>query len=73
MPGFHPRQQAPPREVEISEKKDGKLGVVGYQINFSRYFYRYAPPRPRAEIEAGIPVLEPADAGADGVERVSRG
>jgi type I restriction enzyme M protein len=25
--------------------KDGKVGRVGYEINFNRYFYRYTPPR----------------------------
>ena len=27
---------------------------VGYEINFNRYFYKYVPPRPLAEIEADI-------------------
>ena len=33
---------------------DGKPGKVGYEINFSRYFYTYRPPRPLAEIEADL-------------------
>lgn len=33
---------------------DGKVGLVGYEINFNRYFYRYTPPRPLEEIEADI-------------------
>lgn len=28
--------------------------MVGYEINFNRYFYRYTPPRPLEEIEADI-------------------
>ena len=36
------------------DRKDGKVGRVGYEINFNRYFYRYKPPRPLAEIEADI-------------------
>jgi type I restriction enzyme M protein len=40
------------------DKKDGKVGIVGYEINFNRYFYRYAPPRPLGEIEADIRTIE---------------
>jgi type I restriction enzyme M protein len=36
------------------DPKDGKVGLVGYEINFNRYFYRYKPPRPLEEIEAEI-------------------
>jgi type I restriction enzyme M protein len=38
--------------------KDGKVGIVGYEINFNRYFYRYTPPRPLEEIEADIRGIE---------------
>jgi len=31
---------------------------VGYEINFSRYFYRYTPPRPLDEIEADLKAIE---------------
>ena len=34
--------------------KNGYVGMVGYEINFNRYFYRYRPPRPIAEIKAEI-------------------
>ena len=40
------------------DRKDGKVGPVGYEINFNRYFYRYKPPRPLGEIEADIQVVE---------------
>ena len=40
------------------DHKDGEIGKVGYEINFNRYFYRYQPPRPLAEIEAEIKILE---------------
>jgi type I restriction enzyme M protein len=36
------------------DRRDGKVGLVGYEINFNRYFYRYKPPRPLEEIEADI-------------------
>ncbi len=40
------------------DRKDGEGGVVGYEINFNRYFYRYEPPRPLEEIEADIKAVE---------------
>ena len=40
------------------DEKDGQVGVVGYEINFNRYFYRYTPPRPLEEIEADIRGIE---------------
>jgi type I restriction enzyme M protein len=40
------------------DPKDGKVGLIGYEINFNRYFYRYAPPRPLEEIEADIRGIE---------------
>lgn len=41
-----------------TDTKDGGVGVVGYEINFNRYFYKYTPPRPLHEIEADIKQLE---------------
>jgi len=40
------------------DKKDGRVGIVGYEINFNRYFYCYEPPRPLEEIDADIRALE---------------
>lgn len=40
------------------DPKDGEVGMVGYEINFNRYFYRYTPPRPLEEIEADIRAIE---------------
>jgi type I restriction enzyme M protein len=40
------------------DDQDGELGVVGYEINFNRYFYEYEPPRELAEIDADIRELE---------------
>ena len=40
------------------DEKDGQVGIVGYEINFNRYFYRYTPPRPLEEIEADIRAVE---------------
>ncbi|MBI2531060.1 MAG: SAM-dependent DNA methyltransferase, partial [Deltaproteobacteria bacterium] len=40
------------------DQKDSKVGLVGYEINFNRYFYRYTPPRPLEEIEFDIRGIE---------------
>lgn len=40
------------------DQRDGKVGVVGYEISFNRYFYRYRPPRSLEEIEADIREIE---------------
>ena len=40
------------------DHKDTFVGLVGYEINFNRYFYRYTPPRPLEEIEADIRAIE---------------
>lgn len=40
------------------DPKDGEVGLVGYEINFNRYFYRYTPPRPLEEIDADIRAIE---------------
>ena len=41
-----------------TDDKDGLVGVVGYEINFNRYFYTYVPPRPLAEIDADLKAVE---------------
>ncbi len=38
--------------------KDGQVGMVGYEINFNRYFYTYKPPRDLADIEKDIRDIE---------------
>ena len=40
------------------DEKDRQVGIVGYEINFNRYFYKYTPPRPLDEIEADIQTIE---------------
>ena len=41
-----------------ADAKDGQVGIVGYEINFNRYFYVYEPPRPLAEIDADLRAVE---------------
>jgi type I restriction enzyme M protein len=45
-------------DTDRRDKKDGRVGTIGYEINFNRYFYRYVPPRPLEEIEAEIRQVE---------------
>jgi len=40
------------------DAKDGLVGIIGYEINFNRYFYKYTPPRPLEDIEADIRTVE---------------
>jgi len=40
------------------DEKDGRVGIIGYEINFNRYFYKYTPPRPLEEIESDIHAIE---------------
>jgi len=40
------------------DAKDGEVGIVGYEINFNRYFYVYEPPRALEEIQADIRAVE---------------
>lgn len=40
------------------DDKDGQIGIVGYEINFNRYFYQYQPPRKLADIDADLKTVE---------------
>ncbi len=42
----------------VTDPKDGRVGKVGYEINFNRYFYQYQPPRDLELIEADIKGIE---------------
>jgi type I restriction enzyme M protein len=42
----------------VVDEKDAGVGKVGYEINFTRYFYEYKPPRQLEEIDAEITLLE---------------
>ncbi len=39
------------------DKRDGKVGIVGYEIPFNRHFYEYKPPRALEEIDAELDAL----------------
>ena len=61
---FDARGEAPrPRRLDRHGTPAGsartvEVGLVGYEINFNRYFYEYRPPRPLEEIEADIQQVE---------------
>ena len=54
----------PPRPGRLDRHRPaGPLGtagsaLIGYEVNFNRYFYRYTPPRPLEAIEADIQAIE---------------
>ncbi|WP_395147908.1 N-6 DNA methylase (plasmid) [Moraxella atlantae] len=50
---------APDAVVDASfvDEKDGKVGKVGYEINFNRYFYQFEKPRHPNEVMAEIKLL----------------
>lgn len=39
------------------DDKDKEVGIVGYEIPFNRYFYKYEPPRPLEEIDLDLKQL----------------
>lgn len=43
---------------DYRDGKDDKVGRVGYEINFNRYFYKYQPPRSLEEIDNDIESVE---------------
>ncbi len=40
------------------DEKDKQIGVVGYEINFNRYFYKYTPPRKLEVIDKELRQVE---------------
>jgi type I restriction enzyme M protein len=40
------------------DHKDNQVGIVGYEIPLTRYFYKYEPPRKLEEIESDIEEVE---------------
>ena len=44
--------------TDILDEKDGKVGKVGYEINFNRYFYVYKAPRKPHVIAKEIQEME---------------
>ena len=42
----------------IKDEKDNKIGKVGYEIPFTRFFYQYEPPRELGDVEGDIEKVE---------------
>ena len=42
----------------VRDKTDNQIGKVGYEIPFTRYFYKYTPPRSLEDIETDIEKTE---------------
>ena len=45
-------------DYSVRDSKDGEVGVVGYEINFNRYFYKYVPPRDLHDIDSDLKACE---------------
>jgi type I restriction enzyme M protein len=45
-------------DYSVRDSKDGEVGIVGYEINFNRYFYQYIPPRALHDIDADLKACE---------------
>jgi len=45
------------------DAKDSQVGIVGYEVNFNRYFYKYEPPEPLEDLEAKVQEKEQRIAG----------
>jgi len=45
-------------DENIKDYKDGEIGKIGYEVPFTRHFYKYIPPRAVEEIEGEIKDLE---------------
>lgn len=50
-------------DESFRDETDGEIGVVGYEINFNRYFYEYQPPRGLEDIDAELKAVEAEIAG----------
>jgi type I restriction enzyme M protein len=44
-------------DTKKKDEKDGKVGIVGYEIPFNRHFYEYVPPRDLKEIDTELEIL----------------
>ena len=40
------------------DEQDGRVGKIGFEISFNRYFYKYVPPRDLHEIDTELKAVE---------------
>jgi type I restriction enzyme M protein len=45
-------------DADSTDEQDGRIGKVGYEINFNRVFFKYQPPRPLKVIDAELDAVE---------------
>ena len=45
-------------DMTKKDEQDGQLGIVGYEINFNRYFCQYQPPRQLTVIDTELKDVE---------------
>jgi type I restriction enzyme M protein len=45
-------------DYSVRDSKDDEVGIVGYEINFNRYFYQYVPPRALHDIDTDLKACE---------------
>jgi len=45
-------------DTNYRDEQDGAIGIVGYEINFNRYFFEYKPPRDLHLIDAELRAVE---------------
>ncbi|MFN3687401.1 N-6 DNA methylase [Salinarimonas sp.] len=45
-------------DPDFRDEADKQVGVLGYEINFNRYFYEYQPPRDLHDIDAELKAVE---------------
>ena len=45
-------------DLTVVDTQDKARGIVGYEVNFNKYFYKYVPPRDPEEIAKEIQTLE---------------
>jgi type I restriction enzyme M protein len=43
---------------DTRDEQDGRIGKIGYEINFNRVFFQYQPPRPLKVIDAELAAVE---------------
>lgn len=53
----HPHRPDAWINEQVVDKTDGHVGIVGYEINLNRYFYRFRPPRAPEEVQRDIAQL----------------
>ncbi|SCY34403.1 type I restriction-modification system subunit M [Microvirga guangxiensis] len=54
----HPHAPDAYIDKSFRDEYDGQVGIVGFEINFNRYFYEYKPPRDLEAINGDLKTIE---------------